>query len=99
MSDTTGTIMCNRCKDWPGSEGENVDGIEDKNDKLFDTCSSPMFAELLLTMVDELPDDIVSWSAGLDSFIIKQVCEERRILLLRRWGVGSVHRSNIPIRS
>lgn len=49
-----------------------MDDIEEK-EKLFDPSTTPVFAELLLKMINDLSDDIASWSVAGDSFVIKQV--------------------------
>ena len=60
----------------PGSEGGEKAGMEVDEDT-FDTSTLPLFTELLLRMIEELSDDVVSWSIAGDSFIIKQARRER----------------------
>jgi len=70
--------MCNLDRDVTNGtvhDSNTTDASEEK-EKLFDTCTHPVFAELLLGMIDELPDNIVSWSVAGDSFVIKQASEK-----------------------
>ena len=69
--------MCNHNKDEQVSEGGEKTGTE-KGQDIFDPSAPPVFIELLLRMIEQLSDDIVSWSIAGDSFIIKQASEKRR---------------------
>jgi len=55
-------------------EGEKRGRFEEES--MFGMRTAPMFAELLLRMVNELSDDIVSWSIAGDSFIIKKASQK-----------------------
>jgi len=61
--------MCNHDRHEPVSRETGLDEDED----LLYVNTPPVFAELLLRMIDELPDDVVSWSVAGDSFVIKKV--------------------------
>ena len=64
-------------KDGPLSDGGEETGTEKDEDTL-NTSAPPVFIELLLRMIEQLSDDIVSWSNAGDSFIIKQASERDR---------------------
>ena len=69
--------MCTSNKYEPLSDGEEKAGVEEGEDTL-DAGTPPVFTELLLRMIDQLSDDIVSWSTAGDSFIIKQARKKRQ---------------------
>lgn len=71
--------MCTQHKDEPVHNGEEA-GIE-KDEDMFDFRPPPVFIELLLRIIEESSDNIVSWSTAGDSFIVKQASEEM-------WAVG-----------
>ena len=54
---------------------------------MFDISTPPVFTEMLLRMIEELSDEIISWSTAGDSFVIKQARKKRqarRHLLMKR---------------
>jgi len=61
-----------------------------ENEKLFQETKTrcPVFVELLFGMIDDLPDDIVSWSVAGDSFVVKQASEKRQ-----RWRHALQHQN------
>ena len=63
-------------KDGPLSDGGEKTGIQ-KDEDMIHTSIPPTFVELLPRMIEQLSDDIVSWSITGDSFIIKQASEKR----------------------
>lgn len=50
-------------------------GLNEEECRLFLIDTPPAFVELLFRMIDELPDDIASWSVAGDSFVIKKARE------------------------
>ena len=72
--------MCSHYRDAPFRNGGKAGSEEDED--TFDTSTPPVFTELLIRMIEELSDDIVSWSIAGDSFIIKQVSEKRQARML-----------------
>ena len=66
--------MCSHDIDEPVRNCGKSEIEEDKD--MFDTCAPPVFVELLLRMIEESPDTIISWSIEGGSFVVKQASEK-----------------------
>lgn len=96
--------MGSRYNDEPARDGGKP-SLEEVEGLLNTISTPPVFADVLFKMIDEVSDDIISWSVAGDSVIIKEAskCRERETdsqtdsgahmpWRRRLWGFSSLRR-------